>query len=113
MTPKTDYAAQSEGLQMYRERCSDRFPESLRGRTWYEQSDWVETNVSQASLCEMYVQLLKDFRPLPQDDGQSPEGRLADEISDIAGILWRAMDEESRALTEAAVAALPREGGQG
>jgi hypothetical protein len=96
----------SEGLRMYRERCSDLFPDSVRGRTWYDQRDWVQDNVQQQSLVEVFVQLMKDLTPISQAVDGTPEGRLADEIRDVADVVWYALDEASSSRADELVASL-------
>lgn len=71
--PMTPTDADCEGLRLYRERCSDLFPDSVRGHTWYDQRDWVMENVSQDSLVEIFVQLMKDLTPISQANDGTPK----------------------------------------
>lgn len=95
-----------EGVRMYRELCEASMPDAVRGRTWYDQSDWVSDNVAQATILDVYLQLMKDLGPISQAPDDTPEDRMADEIRDVADILWRAMDEETTARSEGMVATL-------
>lgn len=107
----------SEGLRLFRERCSSRFPESLVGRTWYQQRDWVMANVPQDSLVAIYIQLMADLRPISQAQDDTVEGRLGDEIRDVADIVWYALDQTSADRADSLVAAMdavqPGEGAVG
>lgn len=49
----------SEGLRLYRERVESILPPDVRGRTWYAQRDWVQDNVPQQSVCDVFVQLMR------------------------------------------------------
>jgi hypothetical protein len=81
-------------------------PDNVRGRTWYEQRDWVLDNVPQETVRDVFVQLMKDLMPISQAQDGTPERRLGDKICDVADVLWYAMGEETKARADELVAAL-------
>ena len=99
----------SEGIRLYRERVERIMPADVRGRTWFDQSAWVRSCASQGPIRDIFVQLMKDLGPISQAKAGTPEGALADEIRDVADILWYAMDEQTAARADELVVALDQE----
>lgn len=91
------------GLQRY-EALEARAPEGVREGTWYHLSAWLEVNVPQSELLELYLLLLEELWPLRQAADWSEGGMLAACLRDAGDVLWNALTGETMEICESRIA---------
>lgn len=85
----------SEGLRQYHDLCVKPAPSDVVGGLWRVHSGWVGKHVSQDALIAVYLELLRDLDPAPDE--------IENALLDACEIVWYALTPESLKRVEAAI----------